>query len=151
MMHNNVCSWHDYWAFRLKLYSSQYSWTFVSHWKCQTHSHQNSANYTVVNTDEQLYHTGNVRHTVTRTAPTGTRAIHPSYTNNGSAELRVQTEIRNTHSPSSGCERGNGQQNVHKFPDPWHWMKNCLEQRLARVFRVFYERYIRENSPARMR
>ena len=38
------------------------------------------SNYTVVSTAEQSYHTGNVRHTVTSTAPTGTRAIHPSYT-----------------------------------------------------------------------
>ena len=39
---------------------------------------------------------------------------------------------------------------VHKFPDPWHWIKNCLEQWVQRVFR-FYEQYIRKNSKARKR
>ena len=36
---------------------------------------------------------------------------------------------------------------VPKFSDPWHWIKNCLEQWADRVFR-FYERYIRKNSHA---
>ena len=37
-----------------------------------------------------------------------------------------------------------------KFPDPWHWMKNCLEQWVKWAFR-FYQRYIHENSRAKKR
>ena len=40
--------------------------------------------------------------------------------------------------------------NIHKFPDPWHWIQNCLEEWVERVFR-FYEQNIRENSRARKR
>ena len=29
---------------------------------------------------------------------------------------------------------------VYKCPDPWHWIKNCLEQWVEWVFRRFYER-----------
>ena len=39
---------------------------------------------------------------------------------------------------------------IHKCPDPWHRIKNCLQQWAERVLR-FYERYIRENGQARKR
>lgn len=58
------------------------------------------SNYTVVSTAEQWYHTGNVRHTVTSTAPTGTRAIHP--------QLHSQT-MKNMAAPvhrDTACEKG---------------------------------------------
>ena len=27
---------------------------------------------------------------------------------------------------------------THKFPDPWHWIKNCLEQWVEHVFRFYF-------------
>ena len=37
---------------------------------------------------------------------------------------------------------------IHKFPDPWDWMKNCLNSGLNESSGLV-KGYIRENSPAR--